>query len=118
MIIEIKGEDYIVTYNPETYSITCIGSLRLAGKEEYAPITELLEGILIDCPVSIVMDLSNLQFLNSSGINILSKFVIQVRQQASIQLTVRGAINIPWQGKSLKNLQRLMPSLNLEWLGV
>ncbi len=115
---EIKGEDYAVSYNSDTHTIICMGSLRLAGKEEYAPITELLDSILIDCPLSIIMDLSHLQFLNSSGINILSKFVIQVRQQECVQLTVRGAINIPWQGKSLKNLQRLMPNLQLEWFSV
>ena len=30
-------------------------------------------------------------------------------------MIVRGSKAIPWQGKSLKNLQRLMPSLTLEW---
>jgi len=116
MMVEIKGEDYTVSYNPDTNVIVCMGSLRLAGKEEYAPVTDLLDSILIDCPLSIIMDLSHLQFLNSSGINILSKFVIQVRKQENVQLTVKGAINIPWQGKSLKNLQRLMPALKLECL--
>jgi Uncharacterized conserved protein len=40
--------------------------------------------------------------------------VIKVRQQKNIQIAVKGSKTIPWQGKSLKNLQRLMPSLQLE----
>jgi hypothetical protein len=40
--------------------------------------------------------------------------VIKVRQQGNIQMVLQGSKNIPWQGKSLKNLQRLMPSLQLE----
>jgi len=40
--------------------------------------------------------------------------VIKVRQQKNIQIAVKGSNRIPWQGKSLKNLQRLMPSLQLE----
>jgi len=45
----------------------------------------------------------------------LSKFVIKVRQKESIKIIVCGSDAIPWQRKSLKNLQRLMSSLVLEW---
>jgi hypothetical protein len=40
--------------------------------------------------------------------------VIKVRQKGTIQMVVKGSKSIPWQAKSLKNLQRLMPSLQLE----
>jgi anti-anti-sigma factor len=63
----------------------------------------------------IVLDLKNLEFLNSSGISMLSKFVINIREKNSTQILVKGSESIPWQGKSLKNLQRLMPSLILEF---
>jgi len=38
-----------------------------------------------------------------------------VRQQKDIQIAIKGSKQIPWQRKSLKNLQRLMPSLQLEF---
>ncbi len=82
--------------------------------EEYAPIVDLLNEVTDSSPNMITLDLRKLEFLNSSGINIISKFVIKVRQLKNIQITIQGSKQIPWQGKSLKNLQRLMPSLHLE----
>ncbi|CAN1209835.1 STAS domain-containing protein [Tumidithrix helvetica PCC 7403] len=113
--MDIKGEDYHVWHEEGDTTICCEGSLRLAGTEEYAPIVNLLDKVIHENPAKIVLDLRLLQFLNSSGINVLSKFVIKVRQNGNIHIIVQGSENIPWQGKSLKNLQRLMPSLELEW---
>jgi hypothetical protein len=115
-MIEVKSEDYHVWYEPKSTSIYCQGSLRLAGTEEYAPIVDILESVLNQTTTHINLNLCQLEFLNSSGINVLSKFVIKVRQKDGMQITVQGAEDIPWQRKSLKNLQRLMPSLKLEWL--
>ncbi|ELS32180.1 MULTISPECIES: slr1659 superfamily regulator [Pseudanabaena] len=114
--MEVKGDDYRVWYEPSEMAIYCQGSLRLAGTEEYAPIVQILEKSLEEPPKKIKLNLCQLEFLNSSGINILSKFVIKVRQKETISIIVQGSEVIPWQGKSLKNLQRLMPSLKLEWI--
>ena len=113
--MEVKGDDYRVWYDTSDQSIYCQGSLRLAGTEEYAPIVQLLEQVIEEAPKQIALNLCQLEFLNSSGINVLSKFVIKVRQKETISITVKGSDAVPWQGKSLKNLQRLMPSLKLEW---
>jgi hypothetical protein len=37
-----------------------------------------------------------------------------MREQGITHLIVLGSSLVPWQGKSLKNLQRLMPALQLE----
>lgn len=112
--MEINTEEYSVCYNSSTETITCKGSLRLSGMEEYEPIVQLLNELAEKAPDKITLSLQNLEFLNSSGINVLSKYVIKVRQKGNIKMVVQGSKNIPWQGKSLKNLQRLMPSLQLE----
>lgn len=112
--MEIKGENYSVTYDPETVTITCEGSFRLRGTEEYAPIVQLLNDVADENPTTITLNLEQLQFLNSSGINSLSKFVIRLRKQKSTHLIVKGSQEYPWQGKSLKNLKRLLPDLQLE----
>ena len=114
--MEVKGDDYRVWYEQADTVIYCQGSLRLAGTEEYAPIVQILENVIGQNPKKITLNLCELEFLNSSGINVLSKFVIKVRQKETIKITVQGSENIPWQGKSLKNLQRLMPSLKLDWM--
>lgn len=112
--MEIKTDDYNVRYDPETSTVTCKGSFRLGGVQEYSPIAQLLNDAAAQKPAVLTLDLRELEFLNSSGINVLSKFVISVRQQGGIQLVVKGSKKIPWQGKSLVNLQRLLPSLKLE----
>jgi hypothetical protein len=113
--MEIKTETYSVWYESETTTINCQGSLRLSGMDEYRPIVDLFESVAEQQPSTIILNLRELEFLNSSGINVLSKFVIRIRQQKNIAMKVLGATNIPWQGKSLKNLKRLMPSLELDW---
>jgi len=113
--MEIKGEDYAVWYNAETTTILCKGSLRLSSMEDYAPIIQLLNDVTDQEPAAMTLDLRSLEFLNSSGINVLSKFVIKVRQKGTIQISVHGSQETPWQVKSLKNLQRLMPNLVLQF---
>lgn len=112
--MEIKTREYSICYDPITAIVVCQGSLRLNGIEEYEPIVKLLNELADREPPTITLNLQKLEFLNSSGINILSKFVINVRQKKTIEMVVQGSKTIPWQGKSLKNLQRLMPSLKLE----
>lgn len=114
--MEIKTEDYSVVLDEASSTVVCKGSFRLNGTEEYAPIVQLLNSAADSQPEVITLDLTELQFLNSSGINVLSKFVISIRQRSKIGLTIKGAKKIPWQGKSLLNLQRLMPALKLELL--
>lgn len=114
MVKEIKTDDYRIWYDSAIATVTCQGSFRLTGMEEYAPVVALLNEVAEQNSSQITLDLRDLEFLNSSGINVLSKFVIKVRQQGSMQITVRGSDDIPWQEKSLKNLQRLMPNLQLE----
>ena len=113
--MEVIGDEYRVWYEPSSSVICCQGSLRLAGMEEYAPIVAVLEYVIEQQPQQIILNLCELEFLNSSGINVLSKFVIKIRQKESIKIIVRGSEEIPWQRKSLKNLQRLMSSLTLDW---
>lgn len=112
--MEIKSKNYNVIYDEASHNIVFDGSLRLNGSAEYASIFELLNNVAQQEPEKIVLDLKKLTFLNSSGISILSRFVINVRKRQNIQMLVIGAKQNPWQGKSLKNLQRLMPSLQLE----
>ena len=112
--MEIKNKNYNVIYDEASHNIIFDGSLRLNGSAEYASISELLNKVARKEPEKIVLDLKNLKFLNSSGISILSRFVINVRKQQNIQMVVIGAKKNPWQSKSLKNLQRLMPALQLQ----
>jgi hypothetical protein len=113
--MQIKGENYNVWYDRNSGTVNFTGALRLAGMEEYGPILQLLNSLAAMEPSRINLNLKQLEFLNSSGITMLSKFVIEIRKKNNIKMAIQGSNEIPWQGKSLKNLQRLMPGLALEF---
>lgn len=112
--MEITHEDYQVQYDEGTGVIACQGSFRLHGGEEYKPILDLLISAADATPDTLTLDVRELQFLNSSGINTLSKFILQVRKHKLSQVVIQGSARYPWQEKSLKNFQRLLPGLKME----
>ncbi len=109
----ISDELYTILEEEETNTIKIKGILRLNGLSEYAPIAAILENRAAqgNC---MVVDVIDLEFLNSSGIAMLSKFIIGARNQNVKDLTFIGSKKIAWQSKSLANLRRLYPALQLE----
>jgi hypothetical protein len=110
----IQGENYHVWYDMSSETIYFKGSLRLAGMAEYSPILNLLNDVASNTK-NINLNLTNLDLLNSSGINMLSKFLIDMRKKPEIQMIMVASSKIHWQTKSLKNLQRLMPRMSLKF---
>lgn len=113
--MDIKTDEYSVIHDPETSTVVIQGFLRLDGMEEYQPIMDLLLGA-IEGASTLALDLTDLEFLNSSGISTLSMFVVKVRERKDVHLVLKGSERVLWQTRSLKNLQRLMPSLTLEYI--
>ena len=112
--MEIIHDDYQVHYDSTNAIVSCQGSFRLRGGEAYAPILQVLLEAANTQSDTLTLDLRQLQFLNSSGINILSKFILQVRRNKVNRFVIRGNSQHSWQQKSLANLQRLLPELTLE----
>jgi hypothetical protein len=113
--MEIKTEGYGIRYNASTQTLMLEGVLRLGELGEHVPIVQLLDDIVSQKPSRLTLDLRDLKFLSSSGFNILSRFVLKVRQAEQIELRIQASKTIPWHQRSLKNLQRLMPRLQLEF---
>lgn len=112
----INGESFEVRLEDNS-TVFFKGSLRLRGTEDYAPILDMLKETLQETSRSqasaIVLDLRELDFLNSSGITMFSRFVMEARNHAGIDLHFVASEAVPWQARSLRNLQRLMPALNI-----
>ncbi len=109
--MEIKTAEYNV-WN-EGSIIHYEGTLRLSGTDAYQPILDLMNKVLSEKPQNVVLDLTQLEFLNSSGINLLAKFTIELRKHPDVAMKVLGSTRIPWQSKSLPNLQKLHKGVEL-----
>lgn len=134
--MKINGETFEITYEPINNSLALQGILRPYGAAGYFSIDdftrsresnasktddgqfvslmELFEDLLGRNPASMTIDLQDLELLNSSGINTLSKFVIKARNEKTGKILIKGAEQYFWQGKILNNLKKLMPELLVE----
>jgi hypothetical protein len=110
----VKGDEYSLEYHGDLRQLQFRGTIRLQASEDYLPMLGLMQTAQAACAATgetLVMDFHQLEFLNSSGINSISKFVIAARKEAKIGLEVRGNKDIYWQQKSLQNLQKLWPKV-------
>ena len=109
----IHGESFDIRLEEENSTVLFKGALRLCGTDDYAPILDMLKETLASPAMPIVLDLRELDFLNSSGITMLSRFVMEARDHPGIDVQVLASETVPWHARSLRNLQRLMPTLSI-----
>lgn len=114
---KIQTPDFTVYFEASEQTVVLMGSLRLNAAPEYEPIsalmTQALEALIAAGKPVLILDLRELKFLNSSGINLLYQFVLKVRKHGSIGLKVLGSSKNAWQSKSLSNMTKFMPTLQI-----
>jgi hypothetical protein len=113
-MVIVKGEGYSVEYDESASTVAFAGTVRLPSGHEYDPILNILQ--LARSQTSggtLKLDFCKLQFLNSSGINAISRFVIAARKDDQVKLLVIGSRDVYWHQKSLLNLQRLWSKVEI-----
>ncbi len=112
--LEVKGEHFAIVYDNNSKAVNFSGRVRLRGLQEYTVVFDLFDKVLERNKNLITLDLQNLELINSSGIDMLSKFIITARKKKTVQINIIGSSTKTWQTRLLKNLQRLMPKLQYE----
>ncbi len=114
--MEITGDEYKAIYIQEEQKIKLSGELRLRDTQEYSEIANLLQSAFDESDSGITLDLTELNFLNSSGVSTISKFVLYARKQAASSKKIKclGSNQIFWQKKTLTNFVRIWSDLELE----
>ncbi len=110
---EVKDEGYRVWVEADAGTVHFEGSMRLSTRD-YQPISALLEEVAGSGVTALTLDLRALEFLNSSGINTLYKFIVGLRKRGGIGLRVLGSRELDWQTRSLANITRFMADAELQ----
>lgn len=110
----LKGDNYTVEFKQTSSQIVFSGILRLQGKEHYQAIYDLLIKAVSEVPTVLHIDMSKLEFLNSSGISSLCLFAIHLRGVPGKKVVITGSSNISWQAKSLGNLLKFTDKIELK----
>ena len=113
--MNIKGDAYHVTYDPETATAVFQGSVRLLGVKDYETVKQLMDDIVTAAPETLTLDLRQLRFLNSLGTYLLMGFILKMRDNTSSHVIVHGLAGTHWQERAFGDLERLMPSIELRW---
>jgi len=109
----IKTESYQVDCSaPNQASIS--GTMRLPSPSSYEePFQHIPNCIKNGSKEVFILDISGLEFLNSSGITALGKFVF-IARQTNRPMIMRLSKRSPWQDKVLGSFQRLYDGLTIE----
>ncbi|EMJ98287.1 slr1659 superfamily regulator [Leptospira alstonii] len=104
----LKEEDYSVETEKSRGRIKISGTLRLLNVEEYDPIISAIETMLEHSGRGkAVIDIKNLDFLNSAGIASFSRFVAVYDKKNVRNIEIKGNKNRYWQIKFLENVKKL-----------
>ncbi|MBN2718734.1 MAG: STAS domain-containing protein [Deltaproteobacteria bacterium] len=109
--MEVKREECEISYTDG--EIVVQGTMRLFGAENYKEIENVFTHAVEDRLATLVLDITKLRFLNSSGINVFFKFLIALKKQGHTQLTIKGTDEFFWQKKTLLNFQKILPTTQL-----
>lgn len=115
---EIKQDKYHVNYDNSYATVTLTGDFLLNGTLAYEPILRILQNAARDqAGRELTLDISDLKFLNSSGLTMVTQFILYVSEkQLNLELRLQGQKKIIWQERLILNLQRLMPELKADLL--
>jgi hypothetical protein len=101
--------DYWVDAGPSPGSWVLRGVLRLDSPEAYARAFDPIVASLAKVP-AVSIDLSQVVFLNSSGIRALADVLLAAREKRC-QVKLFGSAAVPWQKKLAASLTGLFPDL-------
>jgi hypothetical protein len=101
--------DYSVDAGPSPGSWVLRGVLRLDSPEAYARAFEPVVASLAKVP-GVSIDLSQVVFLNSSGIRALADVLLLAREKGC-QVKLFGSAAVPWQKKLATSLTGLFPEI-------
>ena len=107
----METEDYKINYVNNENKVYIEGSLRLPSPNAY---TVPFEGIsdLISNETNLILDISGLNFLNSSGVSSFAGLILLAKKN-KVSLSIICNDAIPWQAKTTSSFKQLYVDLEI-----
>ena len=110
-------QTYTINRVPEDNKIIISGQLALQTVTNYNEIIEFLLGSIDDSDKDVILDISNLTILNSSGIASFALFIIKMRETEK-KLIIYASRYIQWQVYNLEAFKELNSNVFIEYITV
>jgi len=108
----IQPDEFNVT--TEDGKATLSGVMRLPSPTSYQPHFDPIKKGIEANPMGYAIDISKVQFLNSSGINAFARLIIFARTQKT-PIRISATRDIPWQKKTIGSLNKLWEKVDVEF---
>ncbi len=105
--MQLSGDTYSIAFDEPARTISFEGSLRLESVKEYQKIHKFMMDVIeLEIP-SVNLDFTKVDFLNSSGIAMLCRYILDAKKKDKVPVRVTGNPKVLWQKKSFLNLKYL-----------
>jgi hypothetical protein len=113
--MEVKEDEYAARFIEAENLVVMTGTMRLQNLASYEPIKKVLKEGLDKASGPLTLDIRNLNFMNSSGVTMLSLLIIEARNKKSTPMKFIGSAKVSWQVKSVPNFKKLWDEVVLEF---
>ncbi len=110
-MMNIEGDGYKLTYQNSVISISGKLSLML---EDYAELESFFEKIIESKPSALLLDIRNLEYLNSSGIKtICVSLILEAADIDGLGMKILCSNNYTWQKETIPTFEGLMDDMEI-----
>lgn len=113
--MQLNDENFSIVFDNNSNTIFFKGSLRLESMNEYRKIEKFMLEVHDLKLENLNLDFTDVDFLNSSGIAMLCKFIIDIKKMDKMPVKFLGNEDILWQKKSFANLKLLWNRVDVEF---
>jgi hypothetical protein len=113
--MKLEDENYKIWFDETVNTIYFEGSIRLWDPTDYSKIKQFMLDTHELNISELFLNFVKLEFLNSSGISTLCKFILDIKKVNKVSLHIIGNNTILWQKKSFENLLKLWDKIAIEF---
>lgn len=114
--MKFVDNNFQIVYDKEGNILKFSGVLRSNILEEFEKIKKFMLDVYDLETTSLVLDFTQLEFMNSAGISTLCRFVLDAKEKSFAKpLKIVGKNDILWQVKSFENLKKIWDQISLEF---